>query len=312
MRKSILGIPSTILCLHDGLFHADDVLCYVLVKYFIDKNVILKRISRDKVEEEKRTCDLMLDVGNEDKVSDTQVFFDHHSSPTTYPNGIKLAACGKFLRYIYQRANQDDDFVYNYLLEQLMYGVEAEDNGQRASDFGYTNILSFIRPLNLSYSETVDYDKEQYQAFLQAARITEQIFQRILDKARRAKNDDIALSRILAAAIQSQQQFVTLPSFYETAIPKIVTANTKLDKPMLYLVYNDLLNDQWVIRCVPVAVNSFDLLKPLPSSWAGLRNDALAKESGVSDAVFCHLNRFMAVTKTYEGIMKMLEIAINS
>ena len=48
----------------------------------------------------------------------------------------------------------------------------------------------------------------------------------------------------------------------------------------------------------------------LPESWAGKKDEELQQASGVSDAIFCHRGRFMAVAKTYEGVLKMAEIAL--
>ena len=49
-----------------------------------------------------------------------------------------------------------------------------------------------------------------------------------------------------------------------------------------------------------------------PESWAGKRGEELAKITGVPDAVFCHDNRFLAVTKSKEGAVKLAQLAIES
>ena len=53
-------------------------------------------------------------------------------------------------------------------------------------------------------------------------------------------------------------------------------------------------------------------LKDLPESWAGLRDQELINATGVSDAVFVHRNRFMAVAKNKQGAVRLAELALRS
>lgn len=51
--------------------------------------------------------------------------------------------------------------------------------------------------------------------------------------------------------------------------------------------------------------------KKLPKSWAGKRDEELQATTGVKDAVFCHTGRFIAVSGSMQGIMKMARLAID-
>ncbi len=79
----------------------------------------------------------------------------------------------------------------------------------------------------------------------------------------------------------------------------------------LYVVYKNIKNDTWSIKCVR-DFWSYKTRKDLPESWAGKTDKELEAVTGVSGAVFCHNARFMAVNKTKDGILRMAEIALNS
>ena len=69
---------------------------------------------------------------------------------------------------------------------------------------------------------------------------------------------------------------------------------------------------QWGARAVPKAINSFELKSPFPASWAGLKGGDLSSVSGVSDAVFCHRDRWLANAKTKEGAIALAKIALEN
>jgi hypothetical protein len=61
---------------------------------------------------------------------------------------------------------------------------------------------------------------------------------------------------------------------------------------------------------VPPEPGSFEQRLPLPEHWAGLQNEALAAETGVADAVFVHLRRFVAAAKTLDGALALARLAM--
>jgi len=62
----------------------------------------------------------------------------------------------------------------------------------------------------------------------------------------------------------------------------------------------------WRLHTVSLsASNFFQNRKDLPAEWAGLRDEEMARISGVPDAMFCHNGRFLAVAKTKEGALAL-------
>jgi len=67
---------------------------------------------------------------------------------------------------------------------------------------------------------------------------------------------------------------------------------------------------QFQLKTVPIDVGSFDSRMDLPASWSGLRDAELAAVTGVADSVFCHLNLFIAGARSFEGAVRLAELAL--
>lgn len=80
---------------------------------------------------------------------------------------------------------------------------------------------------------------------------------------------------------------------------------------ILYALYQDS-GSGWRIQAVPVDPTSFDSRKKLPSSWCGIRDEALSALVGVEGAVFVHASGFIGGHRTKEGALSMAIQVINS
>ena len=79
---------------------------------------------------------------------------------------------------------------------------------------------------------------------------------------------------------------------------------------VMFVIYPDSDGNQYQIKTVPAEVGSFDTRMDLPASWAGLRDQELAAVTGVEDSVFCHLNLFIGGARSFEGALKLAELAL--
>ena len=79
---------------------------------------------------------------------------------------------------------------------------------------------------------------------------------------------------------------------------------------VMFVIYPDSEGDQYQIKTVPVEAGSFTARMDLPEAWAGLRDAELAAVSGVADGVFCHLNLFIGGARSFEGAVRMAELAM--
>lgn len=66
----------------------------------------------------------------------------------------------------------------------------------------------------------------------------------------------------------------------------------------------------WRVQAVSVSPGSFESRLPLPSTWRGLRDDELSRETGIDGGVFVHMSGFIGGNKTFEGALAMAEKAL--
>ena len=70
-------------------------------------------------------------------------------------------------------------------------------------------------------------------------------------------------------------------------------------------------NGNWMVDAMPPEPDSFAQRLPLPLEWAGLQAGELASRSGVDDAVFVHLRRFVGAAKSRAGAIKLANRALD-
>ena len=109
-----------------------------------------------------------------------------------------------------------------------------------------------------------------------------------------------------------------MPDHARSADPRVLELGRKLPwegpvfahgLPVLYAVY-PVPNGNWMVDAMPPAPGTFEQRLPLPEAWAGLREAELATASGVPDAVFVHLRRFVGAARSREGASAMARRAI--
>lgn len=69
---------------------------------------------------------------------------------------------------------------------------------------------------------------------------------------------------------------------------------------------------EWQLNTVNVSLDSFQARRLLPAAWAGLRGPELATATGVEDAIFCHVGRFIAIAGSRESAMALLRQALST
>ena len=66
------------------------------------------------------------------------------------------------------------------------------------------------------------------------------------------------------------------------------------------------------MKALRLGPSAFATRIKFPESWAGKRDKDLAEVSGVSDSVFCHNGRFLAVAKSKEGALALAKLALEN
>lgn len=314
---------------HNGCFHCDEALaCFMLKSLPRYKDAVIVR-SRDKSILD--TCDIVVDVGGEYNPSKHR--FDHHmrdfnESVSTvikkpgYNWDIKLSSAGlvychfghEIIKHLNPQLNNNDvEVVFKKMYNTFIKEIDGIDNGipmfKEKPRYGIvTDLSSRVQFLNVAWNDKTTSSDEQ---FLKAVELTGQEF---LQHLNYAVHVWLPAKTIIQNAIAKRFEVDPSGEIIELSQPAPWSEHLfELEKEMniesllKYILFKD---DNYRIRCVPVAPNSFVPRLSLPEAWAGLRNEALDSACGVPGAEFVHKERFIGGHSTREGALMMARKAL--
>jgi uncharacterized UPF0160 family protein len=125
--------------------------------------------------------------------------------------------------------------------------------------------------------------------------------------------------RVEAVRARLQADAVVLAAHAGAADPRILvldcgmpwkTAAFTHDLPVIFTV-SPAANGNWMVDTMPPELGSFAQRLPLPEAWAGLEGVELAAASGVEDAVFVHVRRFVGAARSRAGAIDMARLALD-
>lgn len=280
---------------HNGNFHADDVFSIAALKYIFPTFELVRTRNLDVIQE----ADLVIDVGGE---YDSEAGrFDHHQrgGAGERENGIPYSSFGLiWKKYGLTICNNDQD-VANSVDAGLVSTIDAIDCGHVEGVAQGISLSQTISMFNPTWQEDGDFDS----CFDQAVEFAHVVLSRFIASA----NGGISAKAIVAKAIT------------EAADPRLIVLQQytpwkrtvlNLSKEALFMVYPSQ-SGHWRIQTVPVELGSFEDRKSLPKSWAGLSDEALQQETGLTDAMFCHNGLFIAGCESFENTMKMASMALS-
>jgi uncharacterized UPF0160 family protein len=278
--------------IHDGTFHADEVVATVLLTIFeqIDEDKIVRTRDLGKIEKSQFVCD----VGG---IYDPSIKrFDHHQMD--YEGS--LSSAGMVLLFLKEETIISEK-LYKYLNENVVMGIDAHDNGKSTCQFGtfhLSNCISCFNPIDYN----VD-DKERNIAFFKAFHFTKEIFQNIVAKYHYNESCMDAVKKAMSQrtdCLVFDQALSWQECFFELGGE---------DHPALFVIMP--ADGHWKLRAIPPNIkNRMQMRKPLPKKWAGLSSEELRRASGVEGAIFCHKGQFISIWKTKESALKALEKVI--
>lgn len=309
---------------HNGVFHADDVFAVAAILLLHPQAEVFRTRDR-QILERGLDGDIVVDVGG---VYNLDVgMYDHHQrgGAGTRDNGVPYASFGLIWNHlgtsiVSSVLGWDTETncaeVAQAVDEVLVQPVDAADCGW-VSEVDSTlqgfypgilrtprySISAAISAMNPSWQ--VDPNETRFDmAFSEAVEIAQSILkQEIL----RAEGQVLAVSMVKQAISLSHvcdPRLVILPRFCPWLETVIEAA------PEALFVAFPSEDGQWRLQCIPPSLGSFDKKHALPEAWGGLRDQELAEVTGVKDAVFCHIGRFIAGTKSSAGILQMAALAL--
>lgn len=281
---------------HHGRFHADDVMATAILKEIYDIEIV-----RTRDEEVLKELDIVFDVGGGE--------FDHHDLEKEYrENEIPYAACGLIWRSFGREVvkfrepefgEEEFEDVFGYVDRVLIQGIDALDNGLRPSDGGFQlmNISSILSGFNPPWHSEGDED----EAFKRAANHAGEVLNNVITN----RISVLKAKEIVAEAYEKRPmpEIMVLDTFcpWQEALRDLDEK-----EEVLFVIYPS--KDNFAMQTV--RGRDYEDRKKLPCVWAGKRDEALAEVTGIEDSVFCHSGRFIAVAKSFEGIMRLALLAI--
>ena len=309
--------PMTIRVLvHDGVFHADDVVSVALIKICAERmdavidipypfkkiEVIRSRKVDDFIKENEGYLYLVTDVGGGK--------YDHHNKEReTYPNGVMYSAVGKILRDI------SNELISEKLKEELLinglYGVQAQDNGQKNLTKEFQNPFNFVHQLNANWTENL-VGQEQDAAFDRAVEMAETVLKRLFQNCEAKILGEEKVKE--AIQVSGDSPIVILPKFISGWQATVVQENCRReeDTKIKFVVFSQ--GNQYRVQAVPVENGSFEVLTKLSGDFIGEKPEDTPEKIknliGKDDAVFCHPGRFIAGAKSKETCIAMAEYSL--
>ena len=316
----------TTIATHSGTFHADDVFGVGVLMGVFPSHTLLR--TRDKAL--IATADFVVDVGGTWDAASGR--FDHHqrgfegARPPRLVDGAIVPGVGyasaglvwsafgtAYVQAWAQTHGHSLDeaavaSVVQTIDHSLVQYLDIVDTGQGDVAPGIFGLSSLVAQLNTHWLE------EQGLDLAAKAQLLETRFREAIAITRKFLDHAISkkVAQIRAMDIVRQAPRLLggkLLHLREGGMPWTRVVVDEMPEVM-FVIYPDSDGNQYQIKTVPAEVGSFDTRMDLPASWAGLRDQELAAVTGVPDSVFCHLNLFIGGARSFEGAVKLAELAL--
>lgn len=177
---------------HGGCFHADDVACVALLKLMHNEVNVVRKF---KVDADTETADYVLDIGRMDKVTDSQVFLDHHQGFELI-DGTEVKHCA-FSKLVDLMIDPYEKLFKKHLFNMLVLPVSAQDNGQNGAELGLMpSPLTFVNAMGLSWKDDQRLGDQRFSEVVEMAmKVIENIIKNVDAKIEAINEVAYALNR---------------------------------------------------------------------------------------------------------------------
>ena len=297
-----------VLVTHNGKFHCDEVFAYAVLRHALGVHQPGTDHSLVRTRDPARigAADVVWDVGLQFDAAANR--FDHHQrGAPERPDGTPFSSAGLVWQTYGRRAVAAllaDDRLADAVAADLDGGVvrriDEVDNGVSAGPdkLGFAGLIGDFNP---SWDRSRD-DAAEDSAFLQAAALADGVLRRRVDQVR---------ARLMAEA-------EVVAAHAASADPRVLELDRNMPwkdavfahgLPVLYAVY-PASSGNWMVDTMPPDPGSFAQRLALPEAWAGLPEAELPAATGVPDAVFVHLRRFVGAARSRAGAVAMARRSI--
>ena len=290
---------------HTGKFHADEVFCTVIIEKLLGDVQVFRTF---KVPENLASNVIVYDVGCGE--------LDHHQKGGNgcRKNGVPYAAAGlvwlKYGRTVLQAMGcrkEHQDAVLNWVDRDLIQGIDAVDNGKMPQAEYPCQPMTISRVIG-DLNPTWDSDEGTSDAgFLKACDIA----RIVLDNAIKQAISKARAKEIVERAIERSQDHIMVLEKFVPWQDSVFASDSSKATDLWFVVFPSNRGG-YNFQSVPDSLGSFGQRKAVPASWKGLSGEALQKETGVTDATFCHPAGFIGGAQTLDGALDLARKAVNS
>ena len=337
-RLDELPASSRIIGTHSGSFQADEAMGVWLLRQLPDYRRSTVVRSRDAATLDP--LDIVIDVGG--VYDHASLRYDHHQrdyderfdagKKNSSGRVTKLSASGLVYRHYGQQVLQEFypalpaplvSVAYTKIYDKLMEALDAIDTGVEMAPEGVellyrdaTGLSSRVGRLNPRWNEVDDTgNKPDMDArFALAVELCGQDFVSVMTQV---VESDLPARKFVDDALQKRLetdasgQIIAFPygglpwrdHLYE------LEKEYNIDPLIKFVLYQDV-SDMWRVQAVTVEGQAFENRLSLPAPWRGVRDEDLAKISGIEGARFCHAAGFIGGANTYEGVLAMAQAAL--
>ncbi len=308
--------PRPCLVTHGGKFHCDEVFAHAVLRLALGLRApggdyTLLRTRKPPLIE---GGDIVWDVGLVFDPATSR--FDHHQRGAPLrADGTPLSSAGLVWRVYGERAvsallppeaAQFTSAIADTIDATVVRRIDELDNGVSVRGPLVDDTLglaSLIGDCNPSWDDPAGSGETAGDAaFVEATALAEGVLRRRVDQVR----SRLAAEAIVVGAHAAGEDPRILVLVQGMPWKNAVFAH---DLPVLFTV-SPASNGNWMVDAMPPEPGSFAQRLPLPEGWAGLQGEELAAASGVADAVFVHLRRFVGAARSRAGAVAMAQRAV--
>jgi uncharacterized UPF0160 family protein len=302
--------PCPLLVTHSGKFHCDEVFGYAVLRLALGLHHPGQdhRLLRTRDPAVIAAADIAWDVGSLHDVAARR--FDHHQrGAPVREDGTPFSSAGLIWQVhgaaatralLAPAAAEFAEAVAAEIDRAVVRRIDEVDNGT-GPEGDALSLASLVGDFNPGW-DSEGGNPAADAAFVQASALAEGVLRRRVEAVR----GRLAAEALVVAAHTASADARVLE--LERGMPwkGAVFAHAL---PVLFAVY-PVPNGNWMVDSMPPEPGSFAQRLPLPEAWAGLQGEALAAESGVADAVFVHLRRFVGGAGSKAGALALAQRAI--
>lgn len=293
---------------HEGTFHADDVICVVQAK-ILNKSVEVIRADRDLGGTDLSNNRIVADIGNG--------LFDHHQNDArTREDGIKHCAAsllwefwGKdVIELTYVGLSHDNiEQAWKEIDSTFMKTLSIVDNGITLDnpfklDSTALSVSNIAGNFNPTWNEESD-SQSINSSFIEAVEIAEKLFKRYIinsvDTILARKELD---NKIKTAKQSNKPNILVLDSY-------ISWENAVANEPSILCVVYPSLRNSWNVQLTSIYLGSFETKISTPKDWRGYR-DTNKEKPPFEGMVFCHSNGFISAFREKSLAIKAAEYLV--